>query len=136
MWLSKGTNIRLAGAGDRSLHLDDKAQFFGITGQQIGHLTGQVGLVTSSPGVLTTGISLATSSGVLSIVGTTDLYSQILLVPNNQYTALTISRSKAALSLSITANLKEPSIKDVTSTLSIIDSTDVQVSTRIETEVI
>ena len=138
MRLSKFTPLRLAGAGTRSLYLDADSQFFGLTGQGAGHVALQVALVDSSPGALVTQIyfNSITGSFVVTPDATINLTTQILLSPNSLFTSISISRSKAALSLSITTNLSEPSIKDVTNILSIIDSTDTQATTRTETEVV
>jgi len=137
MRLSKFTPLRLAGAGTRSLYLDADSQFFGIVGQGAGQVALQVELGAGT-GDLTTQIPLNSITGSIVVTqdAATNITTQILFSPNSDFTHISITRNRAALSLSITTNLSEPSIKDITSILSIIDSTDTQETTRTETEVV
>ena len=89
-------------------------------------------------------VKLATEITFLSTLGEavalanddTVLTTEILakaLAANNVFRILA---ARIFLILSITDSLDDPAIKDITSSLSIIDSTDTYVEPRIETEVI
>ena len=73
-------------------------------------------------------VALANNDTVL----TTSILAKTLAVDN----VANILAAKTLLTISITEALGEPAIKDTTSALSIIDSTDTYVEPRIETEVI
>ena len=73
---------------------------------------GTVNITADSPINLNTAIRFLATEGIVTVTG------------------------RPSLTVSITANLVEPSIKDVTSQLAIIDSTDIFEETVIDTEVI
>ena len=73
-------------------------------------------------------VTLANNDTVL----TTEIHAKTLATDN----VFSILAARIFLILSITASLDDPAIKDVTSSLSIIDSTDTYVEPRVETEVI
>ena len=82
---------------------------------------------------LTHSITAATQAQLLSILPNN---ATVLTTVISLETGLTMLEINAApvLSVSITTNLKEPSVKDITSSKAIIDSTDTQVESRVETE--
>ena len=67
---------------------------------------------------------------------TTVLTTSITAVVLSVDALATIAANKTLLTISITEGLDEPAIKDVTSILAIIDSTDTYVESRTKTEVI
>ena len=79
------------------------------------HNTGQINILANNATVLTTSITPA-------------------LIPADN--VVVIRPLNSLLTISITTNLKEPAIKDVTKEMAIIDSTDTYVESRTETEVI
>jgi hypothetical protein len=88
--------------------------------------------------VLTNEIIFASTAGSVDILAnnttvlTTQILGAILAIDN----VASILPAKTLLTISITAALDEPAIKDITPSLSIIDSTDTYVESRIETEVL
>lgn len=88
--------------------------------------------------VLTNEITFASTAGSVDILAnnttvlTTQILGAILAIDN----VASILPAKTLLTISITAALDEPAIKDITPSLSIIDSTDTYVESRIETEVL
>ena len=88
--------------------------------------------------VLTTEINMVHTAGLINILAnnTTVLTTSITPKTIAIDSVASILLAKALLSISITQGLDEPSIKDVTKKLAIIDSTDTYVETRTETEVI
>ena len=88
--------------------------------------------------VLTTEITFASIAGSADILAnnstvlTTEILGKVLAIDN----VASILAARTLLTLSITAALDEPAIKDITPALSIIDSTDTYVESRIETEVL
>ena len=88
--------------------------------------------------VLTTGITFASIAGSADILAnnstvlTTEILGKVLAIDN----VASILAARTLLTISITAALDEPAIKDITPALSIIDSTDTYVESRIETEVL
>jgi hypothetical protein len=73
-------------------------------------------------------VALANNDTVL----TTEILTKTLAATN----VFRILAARIFLILSITDSLDDPAIKDITSSLSIIDSTDTYVEPRVETEVI
>ena len=79
--------------------------------------------------------SLSESADILAnnaTVLTTQILGTVVAIDN----VASILPAKTLLTISITAALDEPAIKDITPSLSIIDSTDTYVESRIETEVL
>jgi len=66
----------------------------------------------------------------------TVLTTEILCTALALHNRLSILANKTLLTISITEDLDEPAVKDITAALSIIDSTDTFVEPRTETEVI
>jgi len=95
-------------------------------------------ILANNDTVLTTEVTFLTPTTPVSILAnndtvlTTQILAAILAVDN----IAKILAAKTLLTISITADLDEPAIKDITPALSIIDSTDTYVEPRTETEVI
>ena len=75
------------------------------------------------------------ATGSVSVTGAVDnnLVTEINMLATDAILSVT---GTPALTLSITEGLKEPSVKDITSQLIIIDSTDIFEETVVDTEVI
>jgi len=95
-------------------------------------------ILANNDTVLTTEVTFLTPTTPVSILAnndtvlTTQILAAILAVDN----IAKILAARTLLTISITADLDEPAIKDITPALSIIDSTDTYVEPRTETEVI
>ena len=95
-------------------------------------------ILANNDTVLTTEVTFLTPTTPVSILAnndtvlTTQILAAILAVDN----IAKILAARTLLTMSITVDLDEPAIKDITPALSIIDSTDTYVEPRIETEVI
>jgi len=95
-------------------------------------------ILANNDTVLTTEVTMLSILGEAIIIANNDtvLTTQILAVTLAADNLVRILVAKTLLTISITADLDEPAIKDITPALSIIDSTDTYVEPRIETEVI
>lgn len=127
-FLGRGINIRMASAGYASMLMDSNNWFDMVSPTTLS--------VTPDTTInLTHSITAATQAQLLSILPNNDT---VLTTVISMETGLTMLEINAApvLSVSITTNLKEPSVKDITSSKAIIDSTDTQVESRVETETI
>jgi len=95
-------------------------------------------ILANNDTVLTHEITMLHNTGLASILANNDtvLTTQILCADLALDNRVSINANKTLLTISITADLDEPAIKDITRTLAIIDSTDTYVEPRVETEVI
>jgi hypothetical protein len=95
-------------------------------------------ILANNDTVLTTEVTMLSILGEAIIIANNDtvLTTQILAVTLAADNLVRILAARTLLTMSITADLDEPAIKDITPALSIIDSTDTYVEPRIETEVI
>ena len=97
-----------------------------------------VSVLANNDTVLTNEIIMSSTLGEAVVLAnndtvlTTSILAKTIAVDN----IASILAAKTLLTISITEALNEPAIKDTTPALSIIDSTDTYVETRIETEVI
>ena len=97
-----------------------------------------VSILANNDTVLTNEINMLSTLGEAVVLAnnTTVLTTSILAKTLAVDSIASILAAKTLLTISITEALDEPAIKDTTPALSIIDSTDTYVETRIETEVI
>jgi len=95
-------------------------------------------ILANNDTVLTTEVTMLSILGEAIIIANNDtvLTTEILAVTLAADNLVRILAARTLLTMSITADLDEPAIKDITPALSIIDSTDTYVEPRIETEVI
>ena len=95
-------------------------------------------ILANNDTVLTTEVTMLSILGEAIIIANNDtvLTTQILAVTLAADNLVRILAARTLLTMSITADLDEPAIKDITPALSIIDSTDTYVEPRVETEVI
>jgi len=95
-------------------------------------------ILANNDTVLTTEVTMLSTLGEAVVLANnnTVLTTQILAATLAVDNLVRILVAKTLLTISITADLDEPAIKDITPALSIIDSTDTYVEPRIETEVI
>jgi len=95
-------------------------------------------ILANNDTVLTTEVTFLTPTTPVSILANNDtvLTTQILAATLAVDNLVRILAARTLLTMSITVDLDEPAIKDITPALSIIDSTDTYVEPRIETEVI
>ena len=97
-----------------------------------------VSVLANNDTVLTNEINMLSTLGEAVVLANNDtvLTTSILAKTLAVDSIASILAAKTLLTISITEALDEPAIKDTTPALSIIDSTDTYVETRIETEVI
>ena len=95
-------------------------------------------ILANNDTVLTTEVTMLSILGEAIIIANNDtvLTTEILAVTLAADNLVRILAARTLLTMSITVDLDEPAIKDITPALSIIDSTDTYVEPRIETEVI
>ena len=123
--LLKGRDL-LYGHTNMALMYADGAMF-------LGNGTGtneQSSLIGST---IKTFVSILAESNLLTVLANNDTVLTNEIAIDN---VASILPAKTLLTISITAALDEPAIKDITPSLSIIDSTDTYVESRIETEVL
>ena len=98
----------------------------------------EIGRAAAADVKLTTDITMLSTTGVVNILANNDTVLTTAITPATLAVneIASIDPNRALLTISITAGLKEPAIKDTTPTLAIIDSTDTFVESRTETEVI
>lgn len=113
----------------RSLRNSNFVGYFGVVS------TATVSIVADNTILLNILRALTAIDGTVSITAdsTVNLNTAIRFSATEGIITVT---SRPVLTVSITANLIEPSIKDITSQLVIIDSTDVFEETKVDTEVI
>ena len=100
--------------------------------------TMEIGRAAAADVKLTTDITMLSTTGVVNILANNATVLTTAITPATLAVneIASIDPNRALLTISITAGLKEPAIKDTTPTLAIIDSTDTFVESRTETEVI
>ena len=100
--------------------------------------TMEIGRAAAADVKLTTDITMLSTTGVVNILANNDTVLTTAITPATLAVneIASIDPNRALLTISITAGLKAPAIKDTTPTLAIIDSTDTFVESRTETEVI
>ena len=95
-------------------------------------------ILANNDTVLTTEITMLSTLGEAVALANNDtvLTTEILASALATDNIVSMAMARAYLTLSITASLDDPAIKDITTGLTIIDSTDTYVEPRIQTEVI